>query len=318
MKLTNTTGFSAEIFRTSLDDTRIGASVVARITFDVHGDTAVVADEQPWRVSPEPVITEYGVMEADQFIRRGGVDLFVFGAAVAPRLQATTRVEVAVDVGDFSRRAVVTGDRVWRRSGSSVTPSAPARFTTIPLRLDRAFGGQVTWDGLALKHPDNAEGRGYHASADEAIGNPLPNIEEVDMPLREWSDRPTPAGFTFCPMQSHVRLQNAIKLDSDGRPIAITPHFFNAAFPRMIAPAVSPGAPVGLTGLAADGPLTFSIPATPARVRLCFDDETAEYPLKIEQVGFEVEKHRMFISYRFGFRYGIVTGQLRSCELIKT
>jgi hypothetical protein len=318
VKLTNDTGFNAEIFRSSVGDRRIAASVVVRITFDVRGQTVTVAGDQPWRVSGEPVETEYGVMEADQFIRRGGVDLFVFGSAVAPQMRKTTRMEVAVDVGSFSRRAVVTGDRAWFRSaGNRLVPTAPIPFIAMPLSLERAFGGAVTWDGLELKHPDNPKGSGYYSSADEAVGKLLPNIEEPGMQVREWSDRPTTAGFTFCSQQSHIRLQNAIEMDAEGRLTAIKPLFFNSAFPKMIAPAVSPGDPVCLTGMAADGPQRFAIPPTPARVRLRFDDEVAEYPLKIEQVGFEVEKHRMFVGYRFGFRYDVVPGQLRACELIK-
>jgi hypothetical protein len=184
--------------------------------------------------------------------------------------------------------------------------------------LARAFGGEITWDGLTVKHPDNPEGRGFHSSEEEAIGKPLPNVEELDMPVERWSDRPIPAGFTFCSIQSHVRLSNAIEVDSEGRPRAITPRFFNAAFPRMIAPAVLPGDPVRLIGLAAEGPRTLSIPPSPARVRVSFDDEVAEHPLKIEQVGFENDKDRMFISYRFGFRYAVEAGQLRACELLRT
>jgi hypothetical protein len=54
----------------------------------------------------------------------------------------------------------------------------------------------------------------------------------------------------------------------------------------------------------------------PAQVRVRFDDEMDIHPLKIDQVGFEIEKSRMFISYRFSFRYAVLPGQLRSCELL--
>jgi len=235
---------------------------------------------------------------------------------VSPARRPTTRMEVGLDVGRFSRRVIVTGDRVWRRAGSKLAPSAPVPFTTMPLALKRAFGGEIAWDGLAVKHPDNPDGIGFYSTEEDAVGKPLPNVEEADMPVQAWSDRPLSAGLTFCSIQSHARLSNAIPIDAEGRVQAITPLFFNAAFPRMIAPSVLAGDAVRLWGVAADGAMTFAIPSAPARVRLRFDDLVKEHALKIEQVGFEVEKSRLFVSYRFGFRYAVVTGQLRSCELL--
>jgi hypothetical protein len=316
MKLGNQTPLPAELLRTAIDDQRMAAAVVAKATFDMSNGEPRLADEQPWKVAREPIETEYGVVDPEQPCRRDGVDLFLFGNAYAARGRKTIAQEVRLEVGTFSRRVVVVGDRVWRKSLGELIPSDAKPFEVMPLTLAGAFGGGTFWDGLELKHPENPAGKGFYATFEEAVGKPLPNIEEADMLVRKWDDRPTPAGLTFCPMTSALRLSAAFELDGNGAPVGLSRRLFNAAFPRMIVPAVSPGAPVRLQGVSPKGPIVWSVPQVRPTVRLRFDEERIEQPLQIDQVGFEPDKQRMFVSYRFVFRYIIYPGQLRECELV--
>jgi hypothetical protein len=314
MNFVNHTPLSAELLRTTIDKDRILASVLVRATFTFAKGRSELADEQVWKICKEPTPTEHGMMEMDQVLRKGGVDLFLFGTVMAPGRARTTTMRVGLDVGNFRRQAIVVGDRVWRKEGRKLVPTPPVPFTSMPLVLERAFGGKTSWDGLELQHPDNAKGLGYYNTEDEAAGRPLPNIEEADTPIQSWSDRPSPAGFGFCPMQSYLRLSEGLKLDKEGNPIELTARLFNAAFPKMVAPAVEPADPVKITGMAGQ-PIELALPALPLMLRLRFGAESFEQKPLIEQVGIEVDQQRMFITYRFPFRYRTIAGQQRTCEL---
>ena len=318
MDFVNRSGLPAELLRTTIDEARIAASVLVRATFIVGRGEPTLADDQTWKICKEPVSTEYGVMETDQLLRKGGVDLFLFGTVVAPGRAPIAAMQVGLDVGRFSRRAIAVGDRVWRKAGGVLVATPPQPFTSMPLVLERAFGGKTSWDGLEVPHPDNAKGLGYYDSEEEAVGRPLPNIEESDMLIKKWSDRPITAGFGFCSMQSYIRLNEGLKLDKDGMPIEITPRLFNSAFPRMTAPLVQPEDRVQIVGMSQGGrALELSVPALSLILRLRFDANSYEQKPEIEQVGFEVDRQRMFVTYRFPFRYVINPGQHRSCELVR-
>lgn len=312
MKLANDTPLPADLLRTTIDKERIAASVLARATFTFAKGRPELTEEQVWKICKEPTLTEHGMMEMDQVLRKGGVDLFLFGTVTAPA--RTTAMRMGLDVGSFRRQAIVIGDRVWRKSGGKLVPTPPAPFKSMPLVLERAFGGKTQWDGLEVQHPDNAKGLGYYNTEQEAAGRPLPNIEEADALIQNWSDRPSPAGFGFCPMQSYLRLSEGLKLDDKGNPLELTPRLFNAAFPKMVAPAVEPGDFVKIKGMALR-PIELAIPDLPLKLRLRFGAESFEQKPIVEQVGIEVDHQRMFVTYRFPFRYRTIAGQQRSCEL---
>jgi len=315
MKLVNHTSFPAGIFRTVIDDDRIAASVLARITFDVNGGVLTPSGDQSWIVSGPPWDSPYGPMDSDEVFYKGGVDLFLFGHARAPRGRAVPRMEVKITIGDWSRSIVVTGDRVWQRSGAGLTPSAPKPFLEMPLTPAHAFGGKDEWDGLSVPYPDNEQGKGYYLEEEHAEGRPLPNLEEPDALITAWADHPEPAGVGACPLTSGARLRNGLGLDDEGRITEMRPTLYNAAFPRMILKSARPGDSVRVDGVLGEGPLTFVIPDAAPRVRLTFGDEIIERPLAIDQIGIEADRLRVFLAYRYPFRYIIHPLQRRRYEL---
>jgi hypothetical protein len=316
MKFLNQTPLPAALLKTTIDGERIAASVVARATFDLSGAVPALATEQTWQVDPEPMSTPYGPMEGDGVFRRDGVDIFLFGTAWTPDGRPATASAVELRVGAFHRRLVVTGDRVWQsRASGTIAPSAPRPFTSMPLTLARAFGGTTIWDGLEQPHPDNPKGLGYYLTAADATDRPLPNIEEADAPVRSWSDRPDPAGLGFCPAHSQLRLKEAFILEEHGLPIRITRRLFNLAFPRMVAPSVQPGDVVSIRGVRAAGSLELRVPDLPVLARIRLGDNEFTQRAAIDQIGFEPDENRMFVSYRIPFRFVVTPRQLRSCEL---
>lgn len=318
MKLDNRTPYHAHLFRSVIAGQRMLGSLLVRVAYDIVGDRLRVAGEQAWKVSGPPWDGPHGPMPSDELFYREGVDVLVFGSARPSGGKPAARVDVDVRVGaKFRGRLVVFGDRVWQRRGDRLVPGPPLPFRALPLDLAHAFGGSDEWDQLAVAFADNPAGKGYYLEEANAVGKPLPNIEDPDALISRWDDRPEPVGTTATLMQFGPRMRRAFDVDPDTRNLkTLRPLLFNAAFPKMIAPPVRAGDRVSVSGVREDGPLVFHLPEAPARVRLRFGDDLHTRALPIEQIGVEPDLMRVFLSFRFPFRYTLVPLQKRGCELV--
>jgi hypothetical protein len=316
VEFTNQTPFPATLCRSAFGDQRLVASLVCRVTFDIHEDSVSPSAQQPWKAQPGPWASEYGHFDGDEFLRRGGVDIFVFGTAVTPGGEPARTHEVHVTVGqDFRQRLVLFGDRVWEKGATGLVPSEPAPFVRMPLALDRSFGGKARWDGLDVPFPLNPDGKGYYLEDAEAVGQPLPNIEDPAHPIAAWDDRPEPVCTTVCPIHNPMRALHGIELDEQLAIKRIKLTYFNSAFPGMIAARVNPGDLVTVAGVREHGALRFHVPSLLLKARLRFGSKESEHLLSIDQVGVEADRSRMFVSYRYPFRYWFNPGQQRTCTL---
>jgi len=316
VELDNRTGWPAALFRAPLEGDRFAAALVARVTFQLTAAGPVPAADQPWIVSRGPWASPRGPADGDALFRRAGVDLFLFGTAhVAGR--ARTETSVQLTVGGFQRRIRVIGDRAWVRRRRGLEPTAPQPFTEMPLSLAHAYGGRAVWDQLAIPHPDNPAGRGFVLDEASAEGAVLPNLEDPAQPIGHWSDRPDPVGLGFCPMTCGLRLRAGLLVGEGGQLRGISPALFNAAFPAMIAERVVPGDAVRIAGVSETGaPLAFAVPELPLVARLRFGADVIQRPLAIDQLGIEADAQRIFVTYRYPFRYVMHPRQLRSCCLL--
>lgn len=304
------------LFRGYLGDDQFCASLAARVTYDLIGGAAVPSAEQAWKISPGPWECEYGPMDGDEVLYRGGVDLFVFGHARAPQGGKVTQSEVVIEVGaSFRRRIAVFGDRLWRKQGNDLVPDDPRPFSDVPLTPQNAFGGKDQWDELEVPYPENPDGKGFFLEQETAVDKPLPNLEDPDHLIRRWDDRPEPACVTPCAAQNPLRVRNGLEIGDDGSLKELKPEFYNAAFPRMILKQAPPGDTVRLCGMTPAGVLEFHIPPNSLVIWLRIDQQVVEAPLALDQIGVEVDKGRVAITYRFPFRYKFYPMQRRSCEL---
>jgi hypothetical protein len=319
MELENRTPFPASIFRGGIDKERLFASPVAKITYRLEGSRLRIADEQFWKVAPGPLESPYGVMPSDELFYRGGVDVFVFGKACAPRGKPIERMEVTVEVGGSFRHTIaVIGDRVWESNGGSdPAPSKPESFVEMPLDLAHAYGGIDVWDELEVPFPDNPQGRGFAIDKKSVIGKPLPNVESPAQPIQQWNDQPEPVGVGAPPPFFGPRLNRCVEFDErTGTLKKLHPTFFNAAFPAMVAPRIRAGDQIRVTGVCAGGPLELEVPDSGLNLHLAFGDQRHEVDLPVDQIGIEAEKQRVFITYRYPFRYRLIPLQKRSCTLV--
>jgi len=313
----------------------MGAALVVRISYDLVRNGNIGRDqiwdqdrdgppnarlvpsaEQAWPVSPKPWEGEYGPMEPDNAFYKGGTDLFVFGAACAPQGRPVTTMNVIFEVGAFRREVTVFGDRTWIKRGGDAVIGAPQPFVRMPLGMERAFGGSANWDGLDVAFPDNPKGKGFFLELDQAIGKPLPNLEDPQRLVRRWDDRPTPVGVGVCPPAFSTRLGRGMDYTPEGALKKIHPRLFNSAYPDMVVAGVKAGDRVRLTGVRPDGPLSFDLPAAPVLFRLRFDDVSKERVPSHDQIGVEVEKDQVFITYRYAFRYVLYRRQQRRADLL--
>jgi len=317
MELDNATGLPALLFRSVVDDTRMAAAVIARVTYLVGaGGQLQRSEEQPWGVSPAPWVGPAGPMPSDDVFYRGGVDLFVFGEAWTAGGRPAPTSEVRLDVGGrFQAALAVFGDRVWSGRPGALKPSAPRPFVSMPLTLAGAYGGHATWDGLDVAFPANPHGKGFCLAEDHAPGTPLPNLEDARSLVRRWNDTPEPVGTAICPPSFAPRVRAGVTFDEAGRLTALRGRYFNDAFPALVAPSVEPGDVIGVEGVTPDGPLRFVVPEPPLAVEVAIGKARVLAPLRIDQLGIEPARRRLFITYRHPFRYGVVPRQRRACVL---
>jgi hypothetical protein len=318
MDLDNKTRFNAVLIRGCIDEQRLYASLVVRITYRLKGDQLVLSDEQPWKVSPGPWKCDYGPLEGDELFYRGGVDLFVFGSAKAPAGKPTPTVDVTIEAGDNFKAGVrVFGKRRWEKSGNQIVMSPSEPFVEMPLTIENAFGGGDEWDQLAIPYPNNPKGKGYAYSAETVVGKELPNVEDPVHLIQKWEDQPDPVGVGPCPVGCSARFKGRIKInEKNGDLEEIKATYFNHAFPQMIVPTLDPGATIRVSGVRAEGPLQFRLPPTPVRARARIGPNHDERTVPIDQVGIEPAKSQVFITYRYPFRYRMVPLEERTCELL--
>ena len=113
-------------------------------------------------------------------------DILLCGQAFAPDGIPVTSLPVSIHVGRWRKRAVVFGDRSWRRDGS---PSPPVPFVLMPLTWERAYGGP--------EFATNPLGKGakpvVHEDGQSRL--PLPNIELAGGPAPRRREVLEPVGF---------------------------------------------------------------------------------------------------------------------------
>lgn len=319
MELENETRYPAALFRGCIDESRIAASLVVRRTFDLVAGHLVPAATQVWPVSGGPFEGPNGItMPGDELFYRGGVDVFVIGSAIPPGKKPVAKLDVSVKVGSqFQYKLAVFGERTWLRKGKELVPSDPATFTDIPLTLANAFGGKDVWDELPIPFPDNPDGKGYANDAESAVGKPLPNLEDPSALVRKWDDRPEPVGVGVSPFAFGPRARRTLEFDEKtGAMKRIDPKFFNAAFPAMIVPKVQPGDAVRVDGVSAAGPIAFAVPTADVRLELRFGDKFVSRTPAVDQVGIEPNADRIFVTYRYPFKYEIESLVKRTARLV--
>ena len=136
--------------------------------------------------------------------------------------------------------------------------------------------------------------------------------------MTEWNQVPEYAGCWALPPATPIKVAHFIEFDmTNGQMKRIDPRFYNTCFADMIVPELLlPGTKVRVDGVRANGPLEFELPANPLLGKVWMNDHCHSQEPWVDQIGIEMERSQVFVTYRFPFRYGIEPFQQRVTELL--
>jgi hypothetical protein len=322
MDFENLTAQNAILLRSSWGpDTMLGA-VVARPTFRIEGTRLVETPDDPWPLQEGPIETPYGEFPAEMPFLSGGVDVFVVGNAYQPGGQPGPDLQMNVRIGTALDCAIdIFGDRVWEKRWGKLVQSDPEPFVSMPLTYARAYGGTLQIDEGMFGWPANPEGKGFYFTAEQAEGNPLPNLEDPEHPIESFEDRPDPLCPAPLPIVSGLRTLNAVELDltpGEERIKQLKPLMFNNAHPRLIIePGRSPrpGDTVEITCVRPDGDIRFVLPELSHHVHVQLEDRSYVFPLHLDLIGVIAEEMKVVLGYRVVFTYTLHALERRLCSL---
>lgn len=133
----------------------------------------------------------------------------------------------------------------------------PKSFSRLPLTWKNAYGGTGDYGNTFTKNPD---GKGFivpptkEEECPSADGLPLPNIEDPENLIKNWTDSPDPAGCSFYPSLWQMRLSAGIIIhgcSSEGPP-TISNRYFNQAHPQCEIKKFQDGSVFRVTNMRAD------------------------------------------------------------------
>lgn len=330
MEFTNRTDFPASSLVGSTGDWEQTAMVACKVTYRLaaDGSLAPVPTEEMWPVQEEPALFQSVTLLPDLEFRKKGIDILVFGEAVAPRGWRSRHLSLRIRCGPVDKRVEVFGNRTWLKDVGGFIASEPEPFETMPITNDRAFGGSGILAGEEVIHPFNPVGRGYCMSREEVEGKPLPNLERPEELLTDWKRTPAPA----CLFKG-----NGLFLDAQGPgsfevlsqasdplslPRAIFDQAFNQAVPDLVCPNGQLGSEISVSGFDSDGDLLFPLPpegAVPGdwgpTVHASIGDLKSRFPLSVSTIVLLVPQRVVVVTYLALFRYLFRPEELRSAEL---
>ncbi|HXN48395.1 MAG TPA: DUF2169 domain-containing protein [Bryobacteraceae bacterium] len=278
MTLLDTTATCARLVSAPAGGDRNLAAVVARATFDIARNRLVFSPERPWPAGAEAIETPWGTFPPDTPFPREGIDVFVLGCAWQPHGLPATELTLAIRVGAaLERRIAVIGDRTWVRRDGTLVPGEPRQFVSMPLTYENAYGGR----GAA-----NPVGKGWNASEAEALGQPLPNLEDADARIRSFADHPDPVGTSPCPKRGG---RSSLVIDPERAP--------------------HPGTLVEVTHATPEGALRFALPDLRMHVRVA--DQLL--PLLLDEIAVFTGPRRVSLAYRAEFEYAGAPPRFEVC-----
>lgn len=285
----NSTRYQAHAAVLTDKDGRDVVVVVVKATFVVSPSGAVaLAPEQIPLVFADEYAGDPGATSlkatSDFVLHKPNTDVVVLGQAHAPEGRKVEQMEVQLRVGPLSKKLRVVGNRRWEKRLGGLVASEPEPFERMPLLFERAFGGTC----LVADRPEeqqqedrNPVGVGYWSSAEQAIDQPLPNVEDPAAPIDSWKDRPEPRAFGYVCGHWQPRRAFAGTYDEGWQqermpllPDDFDYRFFNTApLDQQLAAYLVGGENVALGGFTPEGELSFSIPRDEVGVNLLFPME---------------------------------------------
>ena len=304
LQLDNASPFAASMFAFPDEDGVQSIFVAVKGTFAIGESGPSIAEEQRPVVVADEHWGEPGASSvkyaSEAHIDKLGTDVVIVGEACAPGERPVPHVDVSVRVADRSKGARVYGERYWTERVGGVRPSKPTPMVRIPVTYERTFGGTHVVDpstGRYLAEPRNPVGRGFSGkrSLDQFLGQPTPNIEALDSPLRGPSNKGTPVGFGPIAPSWEPRMRYAGTYDEVWRktrapylPQDFDRRFLNIAPPELqFIHSLRGGEPISLTNFHPRGRQTFTVPKCELSITVTLAGTPHVLPYRLETVVLE-------------------------------
>jgi hypothetical protein len=304
--------------------------LVAKATFAYGpGERVQLVTQDPHPLYEKDKNTDLGFLPSDLAPRRDSVfEVIVLGTAYAGSGQEAVARPITLAVGSVTRQLMVFGDRHWEPGGLLRGPkiSDPAPFQRMPLTYDRAWGGScpVHFDEhtvLDVEDRLNKYGRGFDAeklakdlaaSFKSPDGYPqlvyqrkLPNLENPATLIRAWKDSPEPYCWATVPEDIAFRMIRVLrKFKETGQPPTrdeAVDQTCHRAHPDWIIPPPPPGARITMTGLSAEGTISFPLPGLRVLADYVLGGRSGTRELTPHLLMLLPEARRFYIVYRTSF-----------------
>jgi hypothetical protein len=289
--------------------------VVVKGTFEIPttpDEAPALAREQVPVLLADELAGESGALpiaEADLCLRKQRCDVLVSGSAYAPEGRPTSRVQVGVRIGAWTKTFVVTGDRRWLSGGLGVHAEYPRPFDVMPITYERAFGGvEVHPQDPTIRHTyrPNPIGCGFSERRDVADGVRMPNTEQIGQPIERPDGAYPPIAFgpvgrhwfpryTYAGTYDQRWLEDVypfLPADFDERYYQCTPDDQQIPFPAG-------GEDVVLLNLTPAGRTAFRLPVAHASITVApRHADREEMMAVIDTIVLEPELNRFILSWR--------------------
>ncbi|WP_437677279.1 DUF2169 domain-containing protein [Sorangium sp. So ce131] len=320
MDFENRTQSPAALLRSAGSGATMYASLITRVRRRLTDEGALVAPPAALALTDlrrDLIETPYGTFEPDLFFPRTGTDVIVLGKAVSARPVA--EMTVRVDAGPYHVELLVTGERSWQRDDrGELAPGAAAPFTEMPITYRNAFGGVARTEYGDCPEPNNPAGKGFYLTRDEAVGRPLPNIEDPASPIRRWNDRPSPVGLGPYPLAWGLRLLRVVSVDPDtAEPrIHVGEGLYDRAHPLLSGRRLLAGQTIAIEGMSLRGRVVMAVPPCPFEVSVALGQSESRLALTLEEVLVDLDALLVDFTYRKLFKYEMVRGEQRKTALL--
>ncbi|MEK6750497.1 MAG: DUF2169 domain-containing protein [Pseudomonadota bacterium] len=290
----NNTPYVVEPLLLADEDGRDIMVVLAKATYDLdsRGVLVLAQTQAPLYLAGEhygdPEKTSLKYAPEGSFAKLG-TDVAMIGHAYAPKGRTVTQMDVALQVGKLKKSVRIFGDRVWKKSAGLFADtwkmSAPLPFDKMPLRYERAYGGQDLTPEDKKYHAFEARnliGVGVVAAHSAKTTEPAPNIEDPNHLIQKITDRPAPAGFGFVAPHWQPRLAYVGTYDEAWQmsrmpllPKDFNRKYFNAASAGLLASEFLTGTePVMIVGATPEGRTQFNLPGGKPEMQVSMAGET--------------------------------------------
>lgn len=306
---------------------------ISKATYELQGGRLVLAKEQiPVHHAP---CDDAPAGEVHYRVEPGVIDITCVGDVCAPGGEAAKSVDVRLRWGDEVREVRAFGRRLWRRTASGgLVPTEPEPFKTLPMAWSYAFGGtrrvpagfaphtRIPMPAGELGYAANRKGMGFYLEEADAEGAPLPHLEDPDGLVQSPIDRPKPACFAPCPIDSLLRAEH-IDLDEEGGMRSkhgdeemVFPRVAQNAPPSLQTRCVAAGTHMSLEGMTAEGPFEFALPEPGVVWAVRTGKRVLEKPPMIAGIQLRPGERRVVVLLRADVYYPLVRGERREARLV--